>query len=166
MIETVFLSETVCSVAHLSRHKNLQCCCLQQGLWSTADRSRAVLSRTLILNSAELGCNTTRATDTALPQNQSICLSHCSSFLTSLLSCLGCMWLPSWPSWQTCLQCSCAEVDYILFPWPSSTPLGHEWCGELVNSHPHPTARTRPLPPWGYPSFSLEQWKMVWLTGW
>lgn len=91
MIETAFPSKKECSVAHLSRHKNLRCCCLQQGLWSTADRSRAVLSRTLILNSAELGCITTRATDTALPQNQPSCLSHCCSspFFPSLLSCLG-----------------------------------------------------------------------------
>lgn len=43
-------------------HKNLQCCCLQQGLRSTADRSGALLSRTLILNSSELFW----ATDTVL----------------------------------------------------------------------------------------------------
>lgn len=48
---------------------------------------QAEQSRTLILNSAELGCITTRATDTALPHSQSyLSASHSCSLLFILSS--------------------------------------------------------------------------------
>lgn len=64
---------------------------------------------------AELGCITTRATDTALPHNQSVChslrLPPSSSSFSPPPSC-PCLenyfsWsLFNWPSWETCLHWS------------------------------------------------------------
>lgn len=148
-------------------------------------------SRGLILNSAELGCITTRCTDTAMPHNKPVTRS---SSLLLLLPCLllflllppashlgiHCMRSPLvYSVQQSC--CSAFEVPVfsvsIICPtWSRVSPGGglgvvvavvcqrkgrRKGGGWVVVNLPTPTAhravRTRPPPPWGYPSFSLEK---------
>ena len=136
----------------------------------------------LILNSAELGCITTRST--AMPHNQSVSPppSPLPPPLLFLLLLPVVFWVP-WDHFSTdhhdklVYNAHVFSVTSICPTWLWLSPWGGgEWrkkgwssleVGLFANSHPPANSQNKASlhPRWGYPSFSLEKWKKV-LTHW